>query len=290
MSTWLRAFCSDFPEDWDRLLPLAELALNCMPQAASGVAPYELLYGRNPALTVDRALSAGTATETVEQKLADVPAAQARWAQMSAAWAKVRGKLRTAQVRMTLYADKHRREVQLEEGDMVLLSTEHLKINDVQFNRKLAHLYCGPFPIKRVINANAYELELPDHMRIHAVVNVSHLRPYRDGTADFPDRPIPQSRDRPPPDSSDDNGQPRYEVERILAQQSRGRSVRYLVLWKGYPYTEATWQEGSDLDGAEEALKTFRELHRTADHKRNTRRRGRSARGRGAVDVPPIND
>ena len=81
----------------------------------------------------------------------------------------------------------------------------------------------------------------------------------------------------------DDNGQPLYEVERILAQQSRGRSVRYLVLWKGYPYTEATWEEGKNLEGATDALKTFRELHRTAEHKKNTRGRSR----RGASVVPP---
>lgn len=270
MVTWLRAFCTEFAEDWDRLLPLAELALNCMPQASSGVAPYELLYGRNPALTVDRALSSGTATDAVEQQLTDVPAAEARWKQMAAAWTKVRGKLLTAQQRMATNADKHRREAAFKVGDTVLLSTEHLKINDAQFNRKLAHLFCGPFPVTRVINANAYELELPDHMHIHAVVNITHLRPYRDGRDEFPDRPNPPGLDRPPPDAIDDNGNSSYVVERILAQQSRGRTARYLVLWKGYSYTEATWEDADALEGAQDALKKFRDLHRTAGHKRRS--------------------
>jgi hypothetical protein len=257
LTTWLRAFATEFPKDWDQLLPLAELALNCMPQAASGVAPYELLYGRNPAQSVDRALSPSTAQEAAD--LADVPAAEERWKQMAAAWEKVRGKLLAAQRRMVVNADRHRRDQKYKAGDMVLLSTEHLRLADPQFNRKLAHLYCGPFPVKSVVNNNAYELELPDHMHIHATVNISHLRPYRDGSKEFPSRPAAPGLQRPPPAALDPNGQPRYEVERILAQKGQGAGARYLVLWKGYPYSEATWEDAFDVNEAVDALKEWKE-------------------------------
>jgi hypothetical protein len=263
MGTWLKAFCAEFPKDWDLMLPLAELALNCMPQASSGIAPYQLLYGRNPALAMDRAL-AGDAPLGSAAQLADVPAAQARWDLMARTWQQVRGKLLEGQQRMARNADKHRRDVHHSEGDLVLLSTAHLKVNDAQHNAKLAHLFCGPFPIKRVINANAYELELPAHMQIHAVVNISHLRAYRDGRVDFPARPLAPGLSRPPPAMLDDNGAPAYEVERVLAQKGRGANVSYLVLWKGYPYTEASWEPLASLDGAADALREFRELHRTA--------------------------
>jgi len=287
MGTWLRAFCAEFPDEWDTLLPLAELALNCMPQASSGVAPYELLYGRNPALSVDRALApdmpadGGDArADAVQQQLAAVPAAQARWARMAAAWTKVRGKLLDAQQRMARNADRHRREAAYSVGDMVLLSTAHLRINDPQFNAKLAHLYCGPFPVLRVVNANAYELELPAHMHIHAVVNISHLRPYVDGRVAFPDRPAAPGLSRPPPDAEDANGEAQWLIERVLAQKGRGASVQFLVLWKGYSYTEASWEPAASLAGAQDALAEFRAINRRQGGAAAARGGARRATGR----------
>jgi len=262
MVVWLKAFCADFPDDWDQLLPLAELALNCMPQAASGVAPYELLYGRNPAASVDRALGLvpppDDREERKESDLVDVPAARERWQRMADAWAKVRGKLIEAQGRMAAQADRHRREESFAVGDLVLLSTAHLKINDPQYNAKLAHLFCGPFPIKSVVNANAYELELPAHMHVYAVVNITHLRRYVDGRAAFPTRPAAAGLSRPPPDSVDDNGAPVYNVERLLAQRKRGGRQQYLVLWQGFPYSEASWEDAAGLgEGRAEMIRAF---------------------------------
>ena len=227
-----------------------------MPQAASGVAPYELLYGRNPATSVDRALSSAVTDQgsNTSDALADVPAARERWERMAAAWGKVRGKLLDAQKRMAAQADRHRREESFAVGDAVLLSTEHLKINDPQHNAKLAHLFCGPFPVKRVINANAYELELPAHMHIHATMNISHLRRYVDGRVAFPDRPAAAGLSRPPPDSVDDNGAPVYNVERLLAQRKRGGRQQYLVLWQGFPYSEASWEDATSL-GEDERIR-----------------------------------
>lgn len=262
LETWLRAFCTEFPLDWDRLLPLAELALNSMPQAASGVSPYQLLYGREPALSVDRALDPLTQRSISEEPSAAVNAAKARWAQMTRAWERVRGKLLIAQERMKRNADKHRRPAQFKTGDAVLLSTEHLKISDPQFNRKLAHLYCGPFPIKSVVNDNAYELELPAHMRIHPTVNISHLRPYIDGKIDFPHRPAAPGLTRPPPASADPATADEYEVERVLAQRGAGTNAKYLVLWKGYPYTDATWEPKHSLTGAQSAIDDFAEMQK----------------------------
>ena len=274
MSVWLKAFCADFPTDWDQMLPFAELALNCMPQASSGVAPYELLYGRNPATSVDRALSSDSVPPSGVDTV-DVPAARARWQRMADAWTKVRGKLIDAKTRMAAQADSHRREECFAVGELVLLSTEHLKINDPQHNAKLAHLFCGPFPISRVVNANAYELELPSHMHIHAVVNITHLRRYVDGRAEFPTRPTAVGLSRPAPDSIDNNGAPVYHVERLLAQRKRNRRQQYLVLWQGFPYSEASWEDDVSLgEGRDDMIRAF---HKTVSRPRSTRQSARSA-------------
>jgi hypothetical protein len=87
-------------------------------------------------------------------------------------------------------------------------------------------------------------------MKIHPVINVSQLKRHLDGSASFPDRPIEIT--RPPPEATEDSGAPEFEVERILDHRRAGRRkvIQYLVSWKGYPISEATWEPIEHLDGA----------------------------------------
>ena len=48
-----------------------------------------------------------------------------------------------------------------------------------------------------------------------------------------------------------------YEAERILQHKSDGAQHRYLVLWKGYPLTEATEDPESYLTNAPLILKKY---------------------------------
>jgi hypothetical protein len=45
---------------------------------------------------------------------------------------------------------------------------------------------------------------------------------------------------------------PVFEVDRILDHRKIGRNkrIQYLILWKGYPISEATWEPIENLDGA----------------------------------------
>ena len=49
---YIHIFCSYQQDDWDKLLPLAEFALNNAPNASTGVSPFFANKGYNPALTV----------------------------------------------------------------------------------------------------------------------------------------------------------------------------------------------------------------------------------------------
>ena len=131
----------------------------------------------------------------------------------------------------------------------MLLSTAHLKmIGDDKRTPKFACKYLGPFKVKRVANANAYELDLPASLRIHPVLNIDRLKAYRDGAALFPSRPPPDS--RPPPESVLESGDEVYEVESILASRGSGARAHYLVKWRGYPHWESTWEKASNLSGS----------------------------------------
>ena len=160
-----------------------------------------------------------------------------------------------AQQRQATYADRHRREVSFKVGDEVLLSTAHLKLQGGgDRTAKFAYKYIGPFKIKRVVNSNAYELELPRQLQIHPVLNVSRLKAYHDGREEFPLRARADT--RPPPAATSSDGD-EYEVESILAKRGSGARTEYLVRWRGWPTWEATWERRSNLAGATDAVDAF---------------------------------
>ena len=46
------------------------------------------------------------------------------------------------------------------------------------------------------------------------------------------------------------NGEEEYEVGAILKHKAKGARHLYLVMWKGYPITEASWELESHLQNA----------------------------------------
>ena len=53
------------------------------------------------------------------------------------------------------------------------------------------------------------------------------------------------------------DGEEEYEVEAILRHKGRGAHPLYLVMWKGYPITEASWEPESHLRNARLILKDY---------------------------------
>jgi len=79
---------------------------------------------------------------------------------------------------MKKYADKKRAEVnEYQVRDLVMLSTKDLKYQMVgRRTEKLTKRYVGPYKIKKIVSSNAVELELPNTVKIHPVVNVSRIQ------------------------------------------------------------------------------------------------------------------
>ncbi|XP_010480983.1 PREDICTED: uncharacterized protein LOC104759797 [Camelina sativa] len=86
--------------------------------------------------------------------------------------------MKEAQDRQKSYADKRRRELEFQVGDMVYLKTVTYKGKDrVALNTKLTPRYMGPYRILERIGPMAYKLELPPAMSaFHPVFHVSMLR------------------------------------------------------------------------------------------------------------------
>jgi len=110
---------------------------------------------------------------------------------------------------MKRYTDRKRAEVnEYKVGDLVMLSTKDLKYQMVgRRTEKLTERFVGPYRIKKIILSNAVELELPNTVKIHSVVNVSRIRRYVEQVEG-------QRKEQPAPVVIE--GEEEWEVERIL--------------------------------------------------------------------------
>jgi hypothetical protein len=239
----------DFDQtDWDEHLAAAELAINNAKNETTGYSPFYLFYGRDATLPMDLAIARLVKSPDKFGKNPAAVEALVRWQQ---ALLFARSNTVKAQQRQKKYADQHRRSEEYQVGEKLFLSTAHLKLlGETQRAKKFTERYVGPYRVKKVVNRNSYELELPPTLKIHPVINVSQLKRHLDGSAAFPDRPIEVT--RPPPVATEDSGAPEFEVERILDHRraGRGKVIQYLVSWKGYPISESTWERIENLDGA----------------------------------------
>ena len=245
----LRARINFQQDDWDEHLAIAELAYNNSRQASTGFTPFYLNFGQEVQMPLDYAIAPA--------RLTNNPEAAARIRQLHEDLERTRRHIEQAQQRQAKYADEARRDVTFKVGDPVLLSTEHLRlVGSDSRTPKFTFKFIGPFKVKRVVNENAYELDLPPTFQIYPVLNISRLKPYQEGQRVFPDRPLPEF--RPPPEVILEDGAAVFEVESILAKRGSGRrGTEYLVKWKGYPLWEATWEPLHALSQASTAVRAF---------------------------------
>ena len=168
---------------------------------------------------------------------------------MKTALADAQTNLQKAQERMKRAVDKRRRSEVYNVGDEVVLTTANLRSYCPHLPPKIKARWVGPFRITREISPVAYGLDLPPGWRIHPVFHVSKLKRYI--------RSEEFLREVEPPPLVLVGDTVEYEVEGILRHQGKGARRRYLVLWKGYPLHEATWEPESHLANAPNILEEY---------------------------------
>ena len=104
--------------DWDDRLGMIEFAYNNSIHSSSGYSPFYLCYGRHP-------ISLGNLLSQVESKN---EATDSFLRQLEEGVAQALQNLKRVQERQKNYANKKRRELELQVGEEVLLSTRNLPV------------------------------------------------------------------------------------------------------------------------------------------------------------------
>ena len=137
-----------------------------------------------------------------------------------------------AKLSMKVQVDTHRNPApDYNVGQQVWLSTDNLHMLN-HASKKLMEKWIGPYEVTRV-TPNAGDLQLPQTLRIHPVVNVSCVKPY---LGPLPGQPVSW----PSPIQVSEERNEEYEVDYIVASRIYRRQLQYLVHWKGYEEHECT--------------------------------------------------
>jgi hypothetical protein len=107
----------------------------------------------------------------------------------------------------------------------------------------------GLYPITKVISPNMVELKLPTSFKIHPVIRVSCLWPYKPPTIEA-QQTTPQS-------PVEIEGHPEYEVEKIMDSQLQCHKLEFLVKWKGYTEENNSWEPKDNCTCAHKAITHF---------------------------------
>ncbi|KAI3695016.1 hypothetical protein L1987_78004 [Smallanthus sonchifolius] len=163
----LRACVIDFGNTWESHLPLVEFSYNNSYHTSIKAAPFEALYGRksrSPICWTEVGDSQLTGPELVFETSEKI--------------VQIRNRMAAARDRQKGYADKRRKPLEFQIGDMVLLKVSPWK-GVIRFGRrgKLNPHYVRPFKILKRIGPVAYQLDLPERLSgVHNVFHVSNLK------------------------------------------------------------------------------------------------------------------
>ena len=222
---YLRCYSNFKGSDWYNFLFLAEFSYNNSIQESIKHSPFYANYGYNPRYSPSIPNST------------DVPRADEFTKDLSELFKTLNGNLQQARKKQEEFANKHRIEApNFKPGDKVWINSSLIIHNG---NKKLKPRKLGPYKIIKKISPVSYKLDLPKEIRIHPVIHVSELEPF------YEDH-FGRKKEPPPPIIIDNEEE--YEVEKILDKRKHYGKTQYLIKWKGYPLSEASWEPEENLN------------------------------------------
>jgi hypothetical protein len=236
---YLQIFCSYQQDDWDKLLPLAEFALNNAPNTSTGISPFFANKGYNPAITVHPEQDV---TNTYAKDFAVDLNNLHQFLRDQIAFAHDRYK-ETADWVWALDPD-------ISVGDQVFVTTKYISTTRLTKKFTETEAFIRPYEVIGKPSAASYQVRLPKSLsQVHPVFHVSQLEPH------FPN---PFAGRKEPPLAAVEiiDGDEHFEIKQIADSKFNWRfwtKLRYYVEWTGYENTDEqfSWVSADDIDAPE---------------------------------------
>jgi hypothetical protein len=225
LETYLRCFVNGKPKQWVKWLGWAEFWFNSSFNSSIGMSPFKAVYGRE-APTIIKYPRAGARVQGVDQLLVE----------RDEVLGELKDQLCKAQNSMKQWADKKRRDVVFDVGDMVYVKAQPYRFKSLanRPNEKLGPRFYGPFSVVERIGQVAYKLNLPTNAKIHLVFHVSQLK--KAVGAGHMVQPLPQC--------LNEEWELQVQPKEVLAvQKLLNGTEQVLIRWEGLPEAEDTWEE-----------------------------------------------
>jgi len=220
-----------------------EFAYNNAPSATTGVSPFFANKGYHPNLSVypERDIAFSCARDFVLNldELQDT----------------LKEEIAKAQRQYQPSTDSRRQQPpDFQVGQSVFVRSQYFRTT--RPSKKLSEKYLGPYEIIAQPSPQSFTLRLPDTMRAaHPVFYVSMLEPATPNTF--------QQRSEPPPALVIIDGEPEYEISKLIVDSKidcrRACKLLYKVIWLGYEDTDndSEWLPATELEHAKELLNDF---------------------------------
>jgi len=242
LEQYLRIYCNYQQDNWSELLPLAEFAYNNAPSATTGVSPFFTNKGYHPNLLVypEQDIASSRARDFV----VDLDKLQGT----------LKEEIAKAQMQYQPSANSHRQQLlDFQVGQSVFVKSQYFRTT--RLLKKLSEKYLGPYKVIAQPSTQLFTLRLLDTMRaVHPVFHVSMLEPATPNTF--------QQRSEPLPAPIIINGEPEYEISKIVdskIDRQRACKLLYKVIWLGYEDTDndSKWLLATELEHAKELVNDF---------------------------------
>lgn len=236
---YLRCFGGANPMVWAQILPEAEFVCNNAINATTKMSPFQALMGYNP--TISRRVG----DDAFRGKMH--PNAVERVQKLESLRQELRRHWDEAVASHKRFYDRKHVERTFKRGDLVLLSTQNLKLKTP---KKFAPKFVGPFRILETVGSLAYRLALPEqYSRLHDVFSVSLLEPWY--------AKIQEDREMMPMPPLEEDEE--WEVEEVRAEKQFDGETFFLVKWTGWPSEFNQWVSEDDIKNAWKLVIRFRQ-------------------------------